>query len=141
MNFYHLEEYKKLLKRQRLEREIFLANGFDDEAINELFRLDRRSLKSDMRFYHHMQSYLHDESAHEILAEPDEYFGIIDNIESSELHSALGKISPLELDILIRHAVYGESLRKIADSHNVKYSTLRTVYERLKKKMKNILEK
>ena len=45
MNFYHLEEYIKLLKRQRLEREIFLANGFDDEAINELFALIAEVLK------------------------------------------------------------------------------------------------
>ena len=141
MNFYHFEENMKLLKKQRLERELFVASGFEDsDAIDELFRLDRQQLRGDAKFYHRMSLYLSDEDGETLPSAADSYFGVMDNLENPALYDALCSLKPEALCVLINHAVYGEQHKVTAEKLGLPYNTVKGIYARTKKKVKEFLE-
>lgn len=139
MTFYHQKAFTMLQKQHQKEREVLLAAGISPDRICELFKADFKRLKSDRRFFSHLNDYIMpDDQIFVNPAEPDSGLGWMEQIENPLLLEALATLSPAEIEIINLHVNEQLPLTFVAAFLDRPYGNIQRQYHRGIEKLKKI---
>lgn len=135
MYFNYIRALADLQCRQKREREMLLQAGISEQDIHDLFRLERRQLDSDTRFYLSLDAYI---TPLDVLpVQMDSQLGVMDEIESPQLHRALLALTDEERELVLLHVVDGLPLKLLAALRGKPYDTIKKSYGRAIGRLKN----
>ena len=138
MYFNYKRKWKQLARQQIRERKIMQAAGMNDENINEVFRMDRKMLYRDARYYMALERHTFGDDEKVFSYIDEDLLGILDR---SMMELVLSCLNEKQLEVIKLHIYMEYPLSEIARIQDKPYTTITNTYYRALRKMKNFILK